>query len=77
MTLTHACPICAAPAEPMMLPVSVRRAGRTVFRLEVPAWHCSECGYVDVEDATRESVIATLEEHTRPGDDIVFALEEA
>jgi hypothetical protein len=73
---THACPICAGAALPYKLPVAVRREGRTVLELALAAWRCRDCGYVDVEDATRESLIATLEEHTRPGDDIVFPVEE-
>jgi YgiT-type zinc finger domain-containing protein len=76
MMAIHSCPICAGATSPYTLPVSVRREGHTVLELALSAWRCGECGYVDVEDATRESLIATLEEHTQPGDDIVFPVEE-
>jgi hypothetical protein len=76
MTADRSCPICTAPAHAATLPVSVRRAGQTVLELEVVAWLCEECGYVDIDDAVREALIATLEAHSRPGDDIVFPIEE-
>lgn len=76
MTAAHPCPICAEATAPMAVPVQVRRAGRTVLSLEVPARRCEACGYVDIDDAARESLIATLEARTRPGDDIVFPVEE-
>jgi hypothetical protein len=58
-----------------MLPVSVRRVGVTVLHLDVPAWRCGECGYLEIEDAAREGLIAELEARTFPGDDIVFSVE--
>jgi YgiT-type zinc finger domain-containing protein len=72
----RSCPICAGPAEPIRLPVVVRRQGQTVCRLEVPAWRCGECGHVDVEDERQDELIAALENHSLPGDDIVFPMEE-
>jgi YgiT-type zinc finger domain-containing protein len=70
------CPICRDPVRIGHVPVSVRRHGRVVFRLKVPAWRCPACGYLDIDEAVREEVVATLERHTRPGDDIVFPIEE-
>jgi YgiT-type zinc finger domain-containing protein len=74
--MNTACPICAASTTPMLVPIMVRRAGRIVFQLEVPARHCVECGHVDVDEATQEAVIAMLERHSRPGDDIVFPSDD-
>lgn len=70
------CPVCAGRVRIDHLPVSVRRDGETVHRLKVPAWRCTECGNLDIDDAVRESVIASLEQHSRPGDDIVFPVED-
>lgn len=76
MTPSPACSICGGETAPILLPVQVRRGGRLVFRLEVPARLCEACGYVDVADSTREELIATLEDKTQPGDDIVFPVED-
>jgi YgiT-type zinc finger domain-containing protein len=73
---SRSCPICGGLAEPIRLPVTVRRQGRTVCCLEVPARRCGECGHVDVEDERQEELIAVLERHSLPGDDIVFPVEE-
>ena len=70
--MNASCPICAAPTAPLLVPVTVRRDGQVVFQLEVPARHCTDCGHVEIDEATQEAVIATLERHSRPGDDIVF-----
>jgi predicted Zn-ribbon and HTH transcriptional regulator len=56
----------------MLLPVAVRRDGRTVAEIRVPAARCRECGHVDIDDATQERVIAELERCSQPGDDLVF-----
>lgn len=69
------CPICRGETGATLLPVFVRRAGRTVFELRVPAAKCPECGHVDIDDGTQEQVIAELERHSLPGDDLVFPLE--
>ena len=69
------CPICRASSLPVRVPILVRRKGRVVRKVEVPARRCEACGYVDIDEATQEEVIATLERHTRPGDDIVFPIE--
>jgi YgiT-type zinc finger domain-containing protein len=73
---SRSCPICAGLAEPIRLPVTVRRQAQVVCRLEVPAWRCSECGHVDVEDERQEELIAALEARSLPGDDIVFPMED-
>lgn len=70
-----ACPICGEGALPVAVPVSVRRGGRTVLRLEVPALRCESCGYVAIEEEVHEEVIAVLERHSEPGDDIVFPVD--
>lgn len=70
-----ACPICGGAAAPIRVPVQVRRDGRQILRIEVPARACGECGYIDIADTAREQLIATLECETRPGDDIVFPVE--
>ena len=69
------CPVCRAETEPVLLPVAVRRRGRTVAELRFPAARCACCGHVDVDDATQEEVIAALERHSEPGDDLVFPTE--
>lgn len=67
-----ACPICREPTRAMAVPVRVEREGRVVLRLEAPARACDHCDTVSVEDEVVEELIAALEEHTRPGDDIIF-----
>lgn len=74
--MNTACPICAAPTSSLLVPIMVRRGGRVVFRVEAPARHCGECGHVEIDEATQEEVIATLERRTRPGDDIVFPSDD-
>jgi hypothetical protein len=55
--------------------VLVQRGKLTILEIEVPARACAGCGYVNVADAAREQLIATLEQETQPGDDIVFPVE--
>jgi len=71
----RSCPICTGRVALDSLPVSIRRHGETIYRLRVPAWSCTACGYLDIDEPVRESVIASLEQHSRPGDDIVFPVE--
>jgi hypothetical protein len=71
-----ACPICGAPTSPLPVPIMVRRGGRVVFRVEAPTRRCGECGHLEIDETTQEEVIATLERHTRPGDDIVFPSDD-
>ena len=71
----RACPICTGRVALDSLTVSIRRHGETVYRLRVPAWRCTGCGYLDIDKPVRESVIATLEQNSCPGDDIVFPVE--
>lgn len=66
------CTVCDGEVEATEIPVMIRRAGHEVTRLAVPGTVCAECGWVAVEDAARENLIATLERHSRPGDEIVF-----
>jgi YgiT-type zinc finger domain-containing protein len=72
----RACPICHGDVRVATLPVTVQRPGRVVFRLQVPAWRCVECGYDDIEETDREQAIAALEKNSEPGDDIVFTVDE-
>lgn len=66
------CTVCGAAAVPAAVPVIVRRDGREVMRLDVPARACESCGWVDISDADTEACIATLERESQPGDEIVF-----
>ncbi len=75
MMTARPCPICHGATAPMLLPVTVRRGGRTVVELRVPAARCPGCGHVDVDEATQEKVIAELERHSQPGDDLVFPVD--
>jgi YgiT-type zinc finger domain-containing protein len=70
------CPICRAQTTPTLLPVQARREGRVLLSLEVPVRRCEACGHVDVEDGVQDELIALLERRTRPGDEIVFPLED-
>ena len=38
----------------------------------MPARACVRCEHVQIADEVTEEVVATLEQHTEPGDDIVF-----
>ena len=38
----------------------------------MPARACVRCEHVQIPDEVTEEVVATLEQHTEPGDDIVF-----
>ena len=66
------CPVCGGGTRVTTIPVRVERGGREVLKLLVPARVCERCGHVGIEDEVTEEVVATLEEHTEPGDDIVF-----
>lgn len=66
------CPVCRGPTRPTTIPVRIRRAGEDVFKLLVPARLCVRCEEVSIEDEVTDEVVAALEEHTEPGDDIVF-----
>jgi YgiT-type zinc finger domain-containing protein len=70
------CPVCRGETTTTLLPVAVRRRGRTVAEFQVPAAHCRHCGHVDVDEATQEEVIAALERHSEPGDDLVFPTDD-
>lgn len=59
----------------ILLPVAVRRRDQIVAELQVPAAKCQFCGHVDVDEETQEEVIAALERHSEPGDDLVFPTE--
>lgn len=72
MATPHPCPVCDAPTRPTTIPVRVERGGREVLKLLVPARACDRCEHVRIDDEVTEDVIATLEKHTEPGDDIVF-----
>jgi YgiT-type zinc finger domain-containing protein len=67
-----ACPICGTELEEDTIPIRVERHGQEVLRLMVPAQVCPTCEQVSFEDEMTEAVIAALEEHTEPGDDIIF-----
>jgi hypothetical protein len=66
------CPVCRAATRATTIPVRVERGGREVLRLLVPARACVRCEHVQIADEVTEEVVATLEQHTEPGDDIVF-----
>lgn len=66
------CPVCGGVTRATTIPVRVERGGREVLRLLVPARSCERCDHVQIEDEAVEETVATLEEHTLPGDDIVL-----
>jgi hypothetical protein len=66
------CPVCRAPTRATTIPVRVERGGREVLKLLVPARACKRCEHVQIDDEVTEDVVATLESHTEPGDDIIF-----
>ena len=72
MSETVPCPVCNAPTRVMTIPVRVERGGREVLKLIVPARVCERCEHVSIEDDVTEEVLSTLEQHSEPGDDIVF-----
>jgi YgiT-type zinc finger domain-containing protein len=72
MTEDETCPVCEGPTAVTTIPVRVERGGREVLRLLVPARECGRCGHVAIDDEVTEAVVESLEEHTRPGDDIIF-----
>ena len=72
MSETVPCPVCGAPTRVMTIPVRVERGGREVLKLIVPARVCERCEHVSIEDDVTEEVLSTLEQHSEPGDDIVF-----
>lgn len=72
MSEMAACAVCGEPTEAVTFPVRVVRGGQEVLRVMVAGRACSACGWLDVPDEVRERLIATLDAHTEPGDDIVF-----
>ena len=72
MSQTVRCPVCNAPTRVMTIPVRVERGGREVLKLIVPARVCERCEHVSIEDDVTEEVLSTLEQHSEPGDDIIF-----
>jgi hypothetical protein len=72
MAAPQPCLVCGAHTRPTTIPVRVERGGREVLRLLVPARACERCEHVRIDDQVTEEVVATLESHTEPGDDIVF-----
>ena len=72
MSQTVPCPVCNAPTRVMTIPVRVERGGREVLKLIVPARVCERCEHVSIEDDVTEEVLSTLEQHSEPGDDIIF-----
>ena len=72
MNEDQVCTVCRAATRGTTIPVRVERGGREVLRLLVPARICQACEHVGIEDEVTEDVIATLEQHTEPGDDIIF-----
>lgn len=67
------CPYCEAGllrADSVM--VAVRREEQTVRQVQVAAWRCRNCGERSFSEDVIERAVQTLEEHTRPGDEIVI-----
>jgi hypothetical protein len=58
MAETSRCPVC--------------RARTCVTTILVPGRQCERCEQVTFDDEVTDEVVATLEEHTQPGDDIIF-----
>lgn len=75
MSAHHPCPVCRGATVATTVPVRVERRGREVLRLTVPARSCERCARVAFADEVIEEVVATLERHSEPGDDIVFPPE--
>lgn len=68
----YPCPLCSEPTRSSTIPVRVERRGREILELLVPTRVCTRCEHVAVEDETIQEVVATLELHTEPGDDVVL-----
>jgi YgiT-type zinc finger domain-containing protein len=66
------CPVCRAEVVRGRLPIRAERHGRVLLRLEVPVEACSACDWVNIDDDVLDEVLAELERHTLPGDDIVM-----
>lgn len=71
----RSCSACAGRVRLDSLPVSIRRQGRIVYRLKVPAWRCTACGQLEIDEAVRESVVVDIERHSQPGDDVILPLD--
>jgi hypothetical protein len=72
MAETSRCPVCRARTRVTTIPVRVQRDGHEVLKLLVPGRQCERCEQVTFDDEVTDEVVATLEEHTQPGDDIIF-----
>ena len=70
------CPYCnAGLLRADTVAVAVTRDGHMVREVHVAAWRCRNCGERSFSDDVIERAVATLEEHTRPGDEIVVVDE--
>ena len=72
MAESSRCPVCRARTRVTTVPVRVQREGQEVLKLLVPARKCERCEELSFEDEVTNEVVAALEEHTQPGDDIIF-----
>ncbi len=72
MAETSRCPVCRARTRLTTIPVRVQRDGHEVLKLLVPGRQCERCEQVTFDDEVTDEVVAILEEHTQPGDDIIF-----
>ncbi|WP_027132609.1 YgiT-type zinc finger protein [Geminicoccus roseus] len=67
------CPYCQAGLlRADSVTIAIRRAGRIVEDIQVPAWRCRNCGERSFADDAVDQAVQALEASTEPGDDIVL-----
>ena len=67
------CPFChAGLLRADTVTIAIRRRGSVLHEVQVAAWRCRNCGERSFSDDVIDRAVSTLENYTRPGDDIVL-----